>query len=208
MTKVLILGATGAIGRLTTDQLLDRNVDVVLFAHHPEKLDHPEFGIAGDATNATALTNAMQNVDVVFSALGPMHMPAIATAVVAAMRQAHVRRLIWIATVGIYRETPAGHRARAEAIYGNPKDATSYFGDQLRGVQIIANSNLDTTIIRPNALTNDDIVTSVRLCPKGQESSGGPISRKTIASFVTGLITGNQPHLNEDLAVSDDVDVD
>ena len=75
--RVLILGATGGIGVLLVEEALSAGHTVVVYARSPEKLpeslqNNPQVIICkGQLDDAQALSDAMQDVDAVLSALGP-----------------------------------------------------------------------------------------------------------------------------------------
>ncbi|KAI6136965.1 NAD-P-binding protein [Pisolithus sp. B1] len=75
--RVLILGATGGIGVLLVERAVADGHTVVVYARSPEKLpqnlrDSPQILIRkGQLTDAESLSDALQSVDAVLSALGP-----------------------------------------------------------------------------------------------------------------------------------------
>lgn len=75
--RLLILGATGGIGVLLVERAVADGHTVVVYARSPEKLpqnlrDSPQVLISkGQLTDAESLSDALQNVDAVLSALGP-----------------------------------------------------------------------------------------------------------------------------------------
>jgi len=75
--RVLILGATGGIGLLLIERALAASHTVVVYARSPEKLpeqysNNPNVVIRkGELTDEATLTQALDGVDAVLSALGP-----------------------------------------------------------------------------------------------------------------------------------------
>ncbi|KAG1716767.1 hypothetical protein ID866_365 [Astraeus odoratus] len=75
--RILILGATGGIGVLLIEEAVAAGHTVVVYARSPEKLPerfqaHPQVVVRkGQLTDAQALSDALQDVDAVLSALGP-----------------------------------------------------------------------------------------------------------------------------------------
>lgn len=75
--RVLILGGTGGIGVLLVEEALRAGHTVVVYARSPQKLpdslqNNPQVIIRkGQLDDAQALSDAMQDVDAVLSALGP-----------------------------------------------------------------------------------------------------------------------------------------
>jgi NAD(P)-dependent dehydrogenase (short-subunit alcohol dehydrogenase family) len=71
--KLLILGATGHVGRLLVEQALRQGHDVTAFVRNPAKLQlqHPRLAFfKGDARDPRAVAAAMGRADAVLSALG------------------------------------------------------------------------------------------------------------------------------------------
>jgi putative NADH-flavin reductase len=72
--SVLILGATGRIGKLVVERALNQGFEVTVLVRHPEKLSewqhHPKLEILkGDVLNYPDIFNAMQGNDAIVSAL-------------------------------------------------------------------------------------------------------------------------------------------
>lgn len=87
--KILILGATGKVGRLIVEQALVQGHSVVAFVRDPAKLaiTNPNLSLAvGDARDAEVVASAMQGCDAIISALG--HNSAAKTDVLTAATKA------------------------------------------------------------------------------------------------------------------------
>lgn len=202
MKKVLILGAGGQIAQFAEAELADKT-ELTLFLRHPEALKAPVgHVITGDVFDHDQLVATMTGQDIIYSNLGPQPMAKMAQTVIEAAEQAGVQRLIWVATVGIYREEPADHIADAEAVYGSADDPTSYFGDERVGADLIDGSSLTTTIIRPNTLTNSNDIEPVVVDGRHDTVSGQPISRRTVAHFISDLILNDDQYKNDSIAIS------
>ena len=108
MTKLLILGANGQIAKLVVPMLANTNTETVLTSLHAR----PDHGIqALDAVNEEALVAALQDVDMVYANIGAEgRQKAAANSVVNAMHTAGVKRLIWVATIGVHNELPDDKR--------------------------------------------------------------------------------------------------
>jgi uncharacterized protein YbjT (DUF2867 family) len=70
---ILIVGATGVLGRETARQLLDKGARVRLLSRTPAKLDDLKQAgaevMAGDLIDASSLARACQGVERVFAAV-------------------------------------------------------------------------------------------------------------------------------------------
>ena len=64
MTRVLVTGATGFIGRRLVPALLDAGHDVRAMTRHPETYDGPGEPVGADVTDAGTLGPALEGVDV------------------------------------------------------------------------------------------------------------------------------------------------
>ncbi|MHA3065356.1 NAD(P)H-binding protein [Lacticaseibacillus saniviri] len=208
MKNVLILGASGNIAQMVTDNLKDQ-VNLTLFVRSPKKLSgdkSPATIIQGDALDVAQLTEAMKGQDLVYSNLGPDRMAEMAKTVRQAMINAGVKRLIWVATAGIYGEESTDEGlARATKIYGRYDDPNSYFGDERVGADIIDQApKLNATIIRPNALTDAPVVENVVVDGRNDRirPSAQPISRMSVADFISKLILNDAQYEHDSIAIS------
>ncbi|WP_049927847.1 NAD(P)-dependent oxidoreductase [Halopiger goleimassiliensis] len=107
--KVLLLGASGRIGRRIATELLERGhaVTGVSRSGEVDGIDDPDFeAVAGDATDADGVADLAAGHDAVASALGPSKdedpdvLPEMAEAVVEGLREAGVDRLVWTGGAG------------------------------------------------------------------------------------------------------------
>lgn len=109
-TKILVLGATGATGRLIVNQAVARGYDVTVLVRSAEKARDITGAklIVGDARDETALRAALKGREAVVSALGTPVSPfrevtllSTATrALVSAMKAEQVSRLVCITGMG------------------------------------------------------------------------------------------------------------
>ncbi len=111
MTNILIIGATGSVGSVTRQYFLDNTDDqLTLMARSTNRLGSlnadRERDLAGSVTDAATLKTALQGQDVVFAALSG-NLAGMAQSLVTAMDAAGVKRLLFIASMGIYNEIPS-----------------------------------------------------------------------------------------------------
>lgn len=184
--KVLVLGASGQIARHVIDQLADKpGVTQTLFARQPEKITQPHPAnsriIMGDVLNHAALEQAMVGQDVVYANLTGEDLDLQAKAVIAAMKAAGVRRLIFVLSLGIYDEVPGKFGEWNNAIIGEPLRPFR------RAADAIEASGLDYTILRPAWLTDEDTI-DYELTTRNEPFKGTVVSRKSIAALIADMI--------------------
>ncbi|CAH0345276.1 SDR family NAD(P)-dependent oxidoreductase [Bacillus sp. CECT 9360] len=74
MKKALVLGASGSMGSAIVNELIQRDIDVTVFARNKEKLEklfkqHPVTVFSGDVFNKRNVEEASKGVDVIFHAI-------------------------------------------------------------------------------------------------------------------------------------------
>jgi len=200
MTKVLILGAAGQIAQLAETQFLgNTDVDLTLYLRNAQRLSDLKSDrvtlIDGDTADADKLTKAMQGQDVVYANLAGQNIKVQAETVLNAMHAAHIKRLIWISTLGIYDEVPGK--------FGEWNNATlgSYLTRYYSAAEVLENSDLDYTIIRPAWLTNKDEI-DYETTGRHDAFKGTEVSRKSIAALVVKLATNPTESVRASLGVN------
>jgi uncharacterized protein YbjT (DUF2867 family) len=191
-TNVLILGAAGGIARVATDLFLqETDARLTLYLRNARRLRNPAPDrvrvVEGDVLDTAALTAAMAGQDVVYANLAGDLVP-MARAVVQAMHQAGVRRLVWISSMGIYDEVPGQRYSRVLDPYRD-------------SARVIEDSDLDYTILRPGWFTNDDEI-DYETTQKGEPFRGHNVSRRSVASLVVTLATHLGLEVRKSLGVS------
>lgn len=184
MGKMLIIGASGSIGRVVAPEIIKQtDKDLVLASRHPQgiRVTDPDRETTAqlDVTNDQQLAAALDGVDFVFASLSGA-MDAYADHLVKAMDKAGVKRLAFIATMGIYQEIPSWLDKSPEP-YSNP-----ILSSYRKAADIIEASDLDYTIIRPGWLDNGD--DNYELTKKGEPFGGHDVSRYSIADLLVHLI--------------------
>lgn len=201
MKKLLILGANGQIAKLVVPILANTNINVSLTSLHAR----PEKNISAlDAVDTAKLIPALQEVDIVYANIGAEgRQKSVVNSLVNAMHEAGVKRLIWVATVGVHDELPKHQRDLWQNILGTTDNENTYMGNQAAAVSRIMSSNLDYTIIRPNELTDDNIMQDINVQTDITEIIvGGPISRLSVAEFISQLILNPDRYISQSVAIS------
>ncbi|WP_370666203.1 NAD(P)-dependent oxidoreductase [Streptomyces sp. IBSBF 2507] len=197
---VTVFGATGAIGRLTVAELLERGHQVTAYARNPQKIP-ATWGdrvrvVIGEMSDQAAIDTAVAGADAVVSALGPsMDRKATGTPLVsgtghvlAAMKRHNVRRYVGHATPAILdpREKPT---PVTRLIAFMPRTFMRRAYDEITGMSDqIKNSGLDWTIVRFIAPKNTPKQARVRAGFFGTDKLGFAVSRADIAAFTAAQI--------------------
>lgn len=184
MTKIVILGAGGQIARHVVEMLAERgDMELTLFLRDAKKLGRgvPRNArvIAGDVLDAGKLKEAIAGQDVVYANLAG-DVDAQAQAIIAAMHDTGVRKLIFCTTLGIYDEVPGR--------FGewNDREIGAYFPPYRKAADLIEASGLDYAVLRPAWLTDADEV-DYETTERNEPFKGTEIARKSVAALVVKL---------------------
>jgi len=197
--KILVLGATGATGRLIVAKAIAEGHNVVALVRSKAKakdLTGAEL-VEGDARDTAALTRAIAGCDAVVSSLGTAMSPfrevtllSTATrALVGVMEQQHIRRLVCITGLGA----------------GDSRGHGGFFFDRLllllmlrkvyedknRQEDAIRASTLDWTIVRPMVLNDKPARGGIKALTDLSGVHGGTIARADVADFVVQQLTAD-----------------
>ncbi|TGD18358.1 NAD(P)H-binding protein [Levilactobacillus suantsaiihabitans] len=183
MTNVLIIGATGSVGSVTRQYFLDHTDDqLTLMARNTRRLGQlsdRERAVTGSVTDAATLKDALKGQDVVFAALSG-NLAGMAKSLVTAMDEMGVKRLLFIASMGIYNEIPASVGASGN-LATNPM-----LQGYRNAADVIEASDLNYTVIRPGWFDNGND-TDYQVTKKGEPFGGHDVSRQSIADLVMRL---------------------
>src|SRR3954451_22960102 len=154
-TKILVLGATGATGRLIVNQAVARGYDVTVLVRSAEKARDITGAklIVGDARDETALRAALKGREAVVSALGTPVSPfrevtllSTATrALVSAMKAEPVSRLVCITGMGAGDSAGDGGFIADNVIF--PLLLKKVYADKNRQEAIVSDSGLDWVLV-------------------------------------------------------------
>lgn len=198
MIKVLIIGASGSLGRVVTETLLsDTEAEITLFARHinvEEDIDeHRERVITGDVFDETQLDSALRGQDIVFVAVSGA-IDLMASAIVAGMKRMNVNRLIFVSSMGIYDEIPAS--VGDGNLSNNP-----VLAPYRRAADTVEDSGLDFTILRPGWFDNAGD-TNYQITQKGEPFGGHNVSRRSIADVVLKIVQDPQNYQTESIGIN------
>jgi uncharacterized protein YbjT (DUF2867 family) len=195
--KILVLGATGATGRLIVGKAVAKGYEVVALVRSKAKaadLAGAEL-IEGDARDPAALTRAIAGCDAVVSSLGTAMSPfrevtllSTATrALVGVMEQQNIRRLVCI--TGLGAGDSRGHGGFFFDRLLLPLMLRKVYEDKDRQEDAIRASTLDWTIVRPTVLNDKLARGHVKALTDLSGVHGGTIARSDVAEFVVQQLT-------------------
>lgn len=160
--RILIVGASGALGRVLVTKALDDGHEVTAFVRQPERFRRstPRLTIVkGDILDSASVAAAVAGQEAVISALGhkrwmiPTRILSRGTAnIVSAMQRHGVRRYVGVTALGVGDSWWRG--GLYYTLFLIPVLLQFYFLDKLRQERLVRASGLDWTIVRPGALTS------------------------------------------------------
>ncbi|MCP2025204.1 uncharacterized protein YbjT (DUF2867 family) [Flavobacterium sp. HSC-32F16] len=188
MRKVIIIGAGGSLAKYVIGAIKELgNIELTLFLRNDGRLSKNESDnctiIEGDALNYHDVKKAIAGQEVVYVNLAGNLEPMI-TNIVRSMHENDVTRIIAISSIGIYE-----------------KPLKSVLIPYRKLADVIENSGLDYTILRPDWFTNANEI-DYTITKKGSPEIGTAISRKSIALFISKIINQPDLHKNENVGIS------
>ncbi|SFI08791.1 Putative NADH-flavin reductase [Bosea sp. OK403] len=196
--KVLVLGATGATGRLIVSKAVAKGYEVVALVRSKAKADLAGVELVeGDARDPAALTRALAGCDAVISSLGTAMSPfrevtllSTATrALVGVMADQNIRRLVCI--TGLGAGDSRGHGGFFFDRLFLPLMLRKVYEDKDRQEDAIRASTLDWTIVRPTVLNDKPARGHVKALTDLSGVHGGTIARSDVAEFVVQQLTAD-----------------
>jgi len=206
--KLTIFAATGGIGRQALEQAVAAGHDVTAVVRNPKKLSGEVRIVTADlaAADLAALESAVGGADAVLSGLGPRSKSeaGIASqgtrAIVQAMQATDVRRIVVVSASPIGTVPSPG---RPKPPKHDPGDGffmrnlfsriarvafRKRYADLARMEDVVRDSGLDWTVIRPPQLT-DKPLTGIYRTAYGQNLRGGwSISRADVANLMLRVL--------------------
>ena len=203
--RLTIFGATGATGQCLVEQALDQGHDVTAFARNPLALpiQHARLSIVtGDMFQQASVEEAVANQDAVLCAIGGHdrlrvalsghpRQPGLCTIgtrnILHAMKQYHVSRLICLSAWGVGES-----KNRLPFVFKHiilPLLMKEEYEDKEAQEQLIRQSTLDWTIVRPSRLTNGAHRGRYRMNAILEFSGQSSISRADVADCMLKQVT-------------------
>lgn len=202
--NITIFGASGRIGRIVTRYALGHGDMVTAYVRDRDRMDrkHPHLTvITGELWNRDLVEQAIAGADVVVSTLGPdMEMKRTRKGtpiadghevILAAMKKYGKKRFVTLGTPTIRAKED---RRNATTLLPGPMARVLYPGayqDMRRIGQIIAQSDLDWTVVRIIHLTSRHSGRTYGIS-LGERPAGITVSRENVAIFMYETARKNQ----------------
>jgi len=206
--KLTIFAATGGIGRQVLEQAVAEGHEVTAAVRNPKKLSREMHSITADleAPDPAVLEHAVEGADAVLSCLGPRS-PSEAgiasrgtQAIVRAMQKTGVRRIVVVSAAPISTVPSPG---RKESPRHDPGDGffmrnlfapltkvalRKPYADLALMEDIIRESGLDWTVVRPPRLTDKPLSGAYRTAYGRNLRGGFLISRADVAHLMLRVL--------------------
>jgi putative NADH-flavin reductase len=195
VSAVAVLGATGRTGHLVVSELLRRQHRVTVLVRDPGKLGDRAGRVrvvTGDSRDPVALTALLDGADAVVSALGPtakeptLHRDT-ATALVAVMTTAGLRRFIGISGAGI--DVPGDQKVWRDRVISTliTRFGGAVVADKPAEYRVWADSGLDWTLVRPPRL-RDGAATGTVEHDATRSTRSTSMRRADLAAFLVDVL--------------------
>jgi uncharacterized protein YbjT (DUF2867 family) len=200
--NLVVLGATGRTGRLVVEQALAAGHTVTALVRSPRKLtitDPSLRVLAGAATDAAAVTRALEGADAVISTLGGAGsvITDSTSAIVEAARQVGVRRVLVLSSFFVERDglDPVSRLLTGLAMGSLIRDKTA-------GEQLLRQSGLDWTIVYASVLRDGPASGSVAVLPEGaRRGIAQRIARADVAAWMVEA-AGSAQHSQQSVGIT------
>jgi putative NADH-flavin reductase len=189
--KILVLGATGSVGRRIVAEGLERGHHITAFVRSASKVQQKASNlrvVVGNVLDDTALARALEGQDAVAYTIGvrsprPTTLFSDSTLkLVALMERQGVKRLVCITGVGA-GETK-GHGGFLYDRIGYPLITKNIYLDKDRQEEIIRGSSLEWTIVRPTVFREGQAKSEFQAVTEMRDIVLRRISRQEVANFV------------------------
>lgn len=186
MTRIAIIGAAGRSARQALHRIRTQpGAELTLFIRRPDRIsDLSTTGmrvISGDARDDSAVAEAVRGQDIVVVALGGMDLDETTATVVHEAEKAGVARIITITAGGIYDELPEPFNTWDRQQLGSIRALMR------RAADVVEESSLDHTVLRPVWLTDEDD-TALDITQKGETFRGTETSRASIGALIARIV--------------------
>lgn len=195
MKNILIIGASGSLGKRLIDQLLNKNIHLTLLSRHAESIDINNSNV--DKINANIMSTDIEkyfkNQDAVFVALSG-DLPAMVSKIITSMDKQNVSKLVFIASMGIYNEIPKSIGTEGNLI-NNP-----FLQNYREAADLIEDSDLNYTIMRPGWFDNGN--DNFEITNKDEPFGGHNVSRTAIVKYAENLLLNTTLNSKQSIGIN------
>lgn len=194
--KLAVFGATGKTGREVVRQAFEAGHEVTAFVRSPEKLriEHERLRVVqGDVLrDPAAIEEAVRGQDAVISALGSGNetLTTFARHAIPAMERTDVKRIVSLVGAGVPDPADEGSLGRTFMRALMKVVARDVLADAERHTEMLRESGLDWTLVRPPRLTEGPRRGEYRHAPAMKLGPKSTISRADLADFMLNLAGG------------------
>ena len=198
--KVMVLGANGGIGRQAVEMALAQGHSVTAILRTPSNITliHPNLIIVkGDIMKPETWEKYLENKDVVISAIGATSRKETtlysqgAGNLLNAMKKTGANRVFFISASGLEVNPSHSLFIRLVTTYVLQRLLKNMYADLNKMEQLIKESDLNWTILRPPRLTNRPFTGRYRFAINSFLKAGLSISRADLAHFMMVNATNN-----------------
>jgi putative NADH-flavin reductase len=209
--KVLVLGATGGVGREITSELVERGHVVTAASRNPASSDTAGVtAVALDAADSTAIAAAAAGHDAVVNAVGPKFgqddlsgLTAVASALVDALHETGVSRLVVVGGAGTLEVAPGVRLHTTEQFPPEYKPLAEAHADAF-DVYLTADGLQWTYLTPPPEFQPGERTGTYRTGPGGYLADAEGRSRLSYSDMAVAVVDTleQNSHLGERIAVA------
>ena len=199
--KIAIFGGSGATGKLLTKRCIAAGHDVTALVRRPAEFPLAERVrvVEGSAFDQAAVRRTVEGADVVLSALGARSLrkedvlERAVPLIVAAMKEAGVRRIIVLGSAGALSDSLKKQAAWRRWFVQNIVYSTFLkwaVASQVDQWRVLSGSGLDFTMVMPPMLLNSAGRGTYRIDGEALPRHGSRIAREDVADFMMDQIEG------------------
>ena len=198
--KIVVLGANGGIGRQALEIALKQGHSVTAILRTPATLllTHPNLIVVkGDIMKPETWEKYLENKDVVISAIGATSRKETtlysqgARNLLNAMKKTGANRVFFISASGLEVNPSHSLFIRLVTTYVLQRLLKNMYADLNKMEQLVKESDLNWTILRPPRLTNAPFTGRYRFATNSFLKAGLSISRADLAHFMMVNATNN-----------------
>ncbi|EJL29068.1 NAD(P)-dependent oxidoreductase [Brevibacillus sp. BC25] len=187
--KLLLLGATGRVGRHILDYALKDGHEITILVRSADKLPHLTDEnvrvLTGNVLDQKHVASAMGGVDAVISALGTDKATTLSEGtphIIEAMKREGVSRIITVGTAGILQSRVSPDLLRYQSSESRQK-LTRAAEEHHKAYSLLEQSELDWTIVCPTYLPDGEYTGTYRVEAHQLPVEGMQISVPDTAEF-------------------------